>query len=226
MVNAMISNSSSNQFGQFSTKRPAQPHRTNNFLEAFKESSVQRHFDGSSPTSFAEAIKASALNQRVATERSGELRPGQPLSVSEAVFAQESLKREEQVRAQERQLARLHEEEIQQRLKVKQEEVKRQIEELREIILKIAKSTQHVGREIEKAAFETPVSPGTYHLSFFEKLKSTLELIKKRLDDSASWLHAMNDRSKKRTPYFWAQVQKSGTKYMLSSERNMQMAPG
>ena len=194
-------------------------------MEAFKESARERPMAEKQPLNFFEAFRDSANRHPGAVDTSSsELRPGQPLSVSEAVTLDEARKREEQARAQERLAAQQREEEEQARLKAKQKEVERQIEQLRESILKIAKSTQSVSSEIEKAAFETPVAPGTYHLSFFEKLRSTLEFVKKRLDDSASWLSTMNQRNQKRQPFFWAQVKKSGTKYMLSSERYVQMA--
>lgn len=217
-------NTISDPFGHFAPKKPTAQRRVTNFLEAFKESATQRR-ESDRPSNFLEAFKKSAGKQVDVVPSSGDLRAGVPLSVEQAVSYEEVERREREARQQERMLAKQHEEEEQARRKAKEEAVKKEIDALREAILKIAKATQNVGREFEKAAFETPVAPGTYHLSFFEKLKSALETIKRSLDDSASWLHTMNERSKK-VPYFWAQVRKSGTKYMLSSERYMQMSAG
>lgn len=177
-------------------------------------------------TNFFEAFQESAKNTpRMTMSPAGELRPDMPVKVSEAVQFRDMQKREEQARAQERMFARQREEEQQARFKTRQEQVEKHINELRESILKIAKSTKNVGSEIEKAAFEAPISPGAYHLSFFEKLKDALEIIKRRLDDSASWLHTMNKRNK-RMPFYWAQVKKSGTKFMFSQERYMSTSVG
>lgn len=214
----------SDPFGHFTPKKLAQPRHVTSFLEAFKDNASQ-HRESNQPTSFFEAFKSNATKQTDRIMSSGDLRPGTPLSVEQVVSYEEAEKREEQARQQERMFARQREEEEREHLRAKQEAVKKEIEALRDSILKIAKSAGNVSHEIEKAAFETPVAPGTYHLSFFEKLKSTLEMIKRSLDDSASWLHTMNERNKK-TPYFWQQVKKSGTKYMLSSERYMQMSAG
>lgn len=201
-------NTQNDPFRHFSPKqqKPAKARRVTNFLEAFKETAAKR------PAKPVEAPVA-------------ELEPGSDLNVAEAFKQEEAKKQERERLARERMLAKQREEEEQTRFAAKQKEVERQIEALREAILKIAKSTQHLSREVEKAAFETPVMPGTYHLNFFEKLKSTLEIIKKRIDDSASWMHAFNQR-KKRMPFYWQQVKKSGTKYLLSQERYMSTSAG
>lgn len=200
--------STNDPFGHFAPKaqKPAQARRVNNFLEAFKESAVRRP---------AEPM-ATAY---------GELQPGTNLNVSAAFEYEERKKREEQIRIQERMMAQQKAEEEKARFEGRQKEVKKQIEQLRDAILKIAKSTQNVGMEIEKAAFEAPADPGIYHLNFFEGLKRALELIKKRLDDSATWMQTFNQRNK-RMPFYWQQVRKSGTKYMMSQERSIATSAG
>lgn len=200
--------STNNPFGYFMPKvqKPAQARRVNNFLEAFKESAVKRPAESMATTY-------------------GELKPGTDLNVSAAFEYEERKKQEEQIRAQERAMARQREEEQKAKFENRQKEISKQIEQLREAILKIAKSTRNVSLEIEKAAFEAPAAPGIYHLNFFEGLKRALELIKKRLDDSATWMQAFNQRNK-RMPFYWQQVKKSGTKYMLSQERSIATSAG
>ncbi|GEM_PF-6594819 len=218
----MYTNNQSDPFGHFDPAKPKTRTRATSFLEAFKENAGQSGI--SRPNGFLEAFKASAANSRVDALPS-ELRPGNDFSVSEAFRAEESKKQEKEQRFREIMMAKQHEDEDRQRFLNKQKEVEKQIESLRDAILKIAKSTQNFSSEVEKAAFEAPVNPGKYHLGFFETLKRSLELIKKRLDDSASWMQEFNKR-KDHVPFFWAQFKKSGTKYMLSSERSAQMAPG
>lgn len=217
----MFTNNQADPFGHFSPAKPKARARATSFLEAFKENSDRQ--PGQS-NGFLEAFKTSAANSRVDTLPS-ELRPGNDFSVSEAFKAEEAKKQEKEQRFREIMMAKQHEDDDRQRFLNKQKEAEKQIESLREAILKIAKSIQNFSSEVEKAAFEAPVNPGKYHLGFFETLKSTLEIIKKRLDDSASWMQEFNKR-KDRVPFFWAQFKKSGTKYMLSSERSAQMAPG
>jgi len=214
-------------FGHFRPKsqQPRQTGRVSNFLEAFKENAGKKPAEALPSGGFLEAFKNSASRRTDVVPTSGDLRPGEAIPVSDAINVEQSRRREEEARAQEMLMAQRREEEERARFRAKQEQVVKQIEAIREAVLKIAEKTQNIGMEFEKAAFEAPVNPGTYHQSFFEKLKSALEVIKKRLDDSASWLHVYNKR-KKNIPFFWQQVQKSGTKYMLSSERYMQMAPG
>lgn len=220
----MFTNSQTDPFGHFSSPKPKSKLRATSFMEAFKENADRQPKISNQSADFLEAFKASAANSR-GDALPSELRPGNDFSVSEAFRAEESKKQENDRRFKEIMMAKQHEDEDRQRFLNKQKEVEKQIELLRDAILKIAKSTQNFSSEVEKAAFEAPVNPGKYHLGFFETLKSTLEIIKKRLDDSASWMQEFNKR-KDRVPFFWAQFKKSGTKYMLSSERSAQMAPG
>ncbi|MBI2309495.1 hypothetical protein HYU89_01190 [Candidatus Collierbacteria bacterium] len=223
----MYSNNQSDPFGHFSPSKPKTQPRATSFLEAFKENADRQQPRSSNRSiDFLEAFKTSAANSTaVADALPSELRPGSDFSVSEAFRAEESKKQEKEQRFREIMMAKQREDEDRQRFLNKQKEVEKQIESLRDAILKIAKSTQKFSSEVEKTAFEAPVNPGKYHLGFFESLKRTLELIKKRLDDSASWMQEFNKR-KDRVPFFWTQFKKSGTKYMLSSERSAQMAPG
>lgn len=227
------SNNSNDPFGHFSQKKPQIERRAANFAEAFRENSsrprpsslaeaMRESAAAHGPTNLAEALQASDRNQRVSGETSGE---SQIMISDSGEYEQERLA-DEKKQEQERLAAIQREEADRARFLARQEEVKKEIDALREAILKIAKSIQNFGYEFEKAAFTAPKNPGKYHVTFFDKLKDALELAGKQLDDSASWLHTMNQRSKRKTPYFWAQVQKSGSKYMFSSERYMQMSAG
>lgn len=224
----MMNTQTSDPFGHFQPRRQAvQPRHASNFLEALKESAHQQR-----PTSFAEAFQASAdrkapasfidaLKASGATERTSESQ----ITITDDGKYEQELREEKEQRERERLLAKQQEEELLVRMKARQEEVKKEIEAIRDAILKIAKSLGVVGHEFEKAAWDAPANPGKYHVSFFTKLKEALEIVKKRLDDSASWMHATNQRAKK-MPYFWQQVQTSGAKYQFSSERYMQMGAG
>jgi uncharacterized phage-associated protein len=89
----------------------------------------------------------------------------------------------------------------------------------------LAVATKDLVQEVEKATKIEPVDPGLYHLNFFEKLKQTIITLRKKIEDSANWLALFNQRSKKKN-YYWSQVRKSGTKFMLSQERYMATQAG
>jgi len=106
-----------------------------------------------------------------------------------------------------------------------EQETKLQIKAILEELKKLADSTKNLTKEVEIAAKQIPVEPGVYHLSFFEKLRQTILIFKQRIEESANWLAAFNQKAKKRN-FYWAQVRKSGTKFMLSSERYMSTSAG
>lgn len=107
----------------------------------------------------------------------------------------------------------------------REEEVKIQIKALREEIKKLIKATEGVAQETEKVAMEEVVSPGIYHFNFFEKIRNLLALARKRIEESQTWLSLWKSRARRRN-YYWAQVRKSGTKFMLSQERYMSTQMG
>lgn len=107
----------------------------------------------------------------------------------------------------------------------KEQETKAKVTALQEEVKKLASATKNLTKEVEIAAAETPVQPGVYHESFFEKLISFVKSLTKKIEDASVWLAAWNSRAKKR-PFYWAQVKKSGTKFMLSGERYMATQAG
>ncbi|MCJ7827918.1 DUF5660 domain-containing protein, partial [Patescibacteria group bacterium] len=106
-----------------------------------------------------------------------------------------------------------------------QQEVTLQIQALRTELIELVKSVKNMSREVEVAAMQAPVEPGVYHLIFFEQLRETIVFLTKSLKESFNWLAVCNRRAKKRSHY-WSQVQKSGTKFMLSQERYMATQAG
>lgn len=147
----------------------------------------------------------------------GELNPDQPTSFEK--FQQQI---EEERRRNEELRHRLFEYKRQEKLVYshQEKETQLQIKVVREELAGLAKSVKKLDKEVEIATKLEPVEPGVYHLSFFEKLKIALREMAQRIDESATWLAAFNRRAKRRN-YYWAQVRKSGTKFMLSQERYM-----
>ena len=62
----------------------------------------------------------------------------------------------------------------------------------------------------------TPSNRGL--ISFLENLLKTLRVFREKIEDSQVWLAASSQRQSRRN-FFWGQVKKSGSKFLLSSDR-------
>ena len=103
----------------------------------------------------------------------------------------------------------------------KEEQSKHEIKALQQQLIKLIEDTQGLTQEVEIAVTQQVVDPGTYHVNFFDRLRQFIQLMRKKIQDSSSWLSTFNSRAKRQQGLYWAQVQKSGTKFMLSQERSM-----
>lgn len=164
----------------------------------------------------ADAREQFGLDQQPPTPMGGALNPNESFSLSDIVSAE---KRGEQ---KVRQIA----EEERARAQHREEEAKTQIKSLQEEIKMLARSLGEFGKEAQIAALQAPVSPGIYHRNFFEQLRSFIKALRQRVQDSRHWLATQNARASKRKGLYWNNVQKSGTKYMLSGERYMVTTTG
>lgn len=104
----------------------------------------------------------------------------------------------------------------------RQEQVNKQIEEIQFELKKIAKEIVYIDQTLEVAVTQEVVDPGTYHLSYFEKLLLFLKQTRKRMQDARHWSAMHQNRSKGKS-YFWNQADKKagGTKFLLSQERQV-----
>lgn len=107
----------------------------------------------------------------------------------------------------------------------KAEEVKQRIKAVQDELKMLAKELAGMDKQLEKAIEEEIVTPGTYHISFFEKLRRIIIDLRKRVADSSSWLETSNQRKAAQQGY-WGKVSKSGTKFMLSQERTLATQSG
>jgi hypothetical protein len=105
------------------------------------------------------------------------------------------------------------------------EQTKRAIEALQKELALLAKDITTLDLSTQKAITEAVVNPGAYHVSFFEKLRAFVILMRKQIADSRNWLDASYARKNAKNVY-WGGVNKSGTKYLLSSERYMATSAG
>lgn len=107
----------------------------------------------------------------------------------------------------------------------KEKQVKQQVIALQGELKKLASSVKNLNQEVGKAIIETPVNPGIYHVSFLEKLISFVKLLTKQVEDASTWVTMHTARGKKKS-YYWTQVGKSGSKFLLSQERYMATQAG
>ena len=149
----------------------------------------------------------------------GDLVPGETLEMNEAMSGKLAEKR--RLEGQLRQERSLRQEE-QLRSAKKQQELKLQLTALTSEVTKLAQTTSGLSHEVQIAAMQAPVEPGTYHVIFFEKLLEFIHSFRKKIDNASVWLSAYNTRAKRRAHTFWAQVGISGAKRMLSPEDYLQ----
>lgn len=191
---------------------------TDNFLEALRN--LGANVADSMVDDVAGGITREAINQVTGNQKSGDLKPNQPLDFDQLPW-QEEARKERLFRQDFTDLAR-QEKLIWAR---QEQETKMQISAILQELKKLAQSVKNLDKQVEVAAQEVPVDPGIYHINFFEKLRQAIVLFRKRIEESANWLAVFNQRAKKRN-FYWQQFRKSGTKFLLSQERYMATQAG
>lgn len=152
---------------------------------------------------------------------SGEILPQEQLDIENVLNGQQE--REDKLQRQLSLERRLRQEE--QALFDKQsQELRLALHAITEEIKALASVTPKLAEELQIAAFQAPVNPGIYHISFFEKLLEYIKGFRKKIEDASTWLHATNRRAAKKG--FWAQYQKHGGRRLLSAEDYSQRSAG
>ena len=202
-----------------SKRKSQKAFRSDGFLEALRD--LGGGVFKSAARDVVGGVTEEALHQATG-KPSDEFRPNQSLDMRRATREAAFQEKERQRFQREFGYLRRQEKTIWTR---SQQETQMQIAAILEELKKLATSTKQLSQKVKVAAEQAPVAPGTYHVSFFEKLRQTIILFRKRIEESATWLSAFNQKAKKRN-YFWAQVKKSGTKFLLSQERYMATQAG
>jgi len=166
-------------------------------------------------------IAQEAFNQ-ITRNKTGELKPNQSLNLDQIKTKENQIENQNASFQQDYLDIRKQEKLIWTR---KQQETELQVKALIVELKKLAQVTTGLAKEVKIAAMQLPVEPGSYHLTFFEKLRQTILLFKKHIEQAASWLQTSNQKAQKRN-FYWGQVRKSGTKFMLSQERYMSTQAG
>jgi len=155
------------------------------------------------------------------SSKKGNLNPDQVFD-----FEKYLAEKEKQIREEERRF--FEQKRTQERIlwTAEQQRTALQIKAIQEERKKLVNETEGLSREIKTAAVEAIVEPGIYHLDFLEKLRRLIKFIRKKVRESKTWLAEWNAYCKRKRNYYWIQVRKSGTKFMLSSERYMATQAG
>lgn len=104
------------------------------------------------------------------------------------------------------------------------ESLRKEIDGVRQELQMLVATMGQVEQRVEQAMMDNIVDGGLYHLNYFQKLKTWIKFMRKSLEDGSAWLQMTGSRKSK--GYFWTQEAKSGSKYTMSSERNVQMGAG
>lgn len=211
-----------NKRSPITDKRRLNVANNDSFLEALRD--LGADIVDSAANDVIGGIANEAYNQ-LTGNKSGDLKPNEPLDLTKLSATEKFTKEEKQAEINfQNQIFKIRQQE---RLIYKQSEQQTQMQ-IKAILVELGKLTQttkNLAKEVEIAAAQIPVEPGVYHLNFFEKLKQTIILFRKRIEEAATWLMAVNQKARKRN-FYWAQVRKSGSKFLLSQERYMSTQAG
>ena len=193
------------------SKKPVKTSKPVSFIEAIRE-------QGGSAT---KGVASNFIDQITGRDNSSQAQDTK-LNQQPFNFAEYLKRRENKIRQQERMLIQQQQRSETVLFYKKEDEAKKEIESIKVEIKKIIISTKDVSSELieaEKTVMTTTVEAGTYQINFFQRIKRLIAIAKKRITEAQSWLELFNQ--KKQQSFYWGQVKKTGTKYMLSSERQV-----
>lgn len=94
-----------------------------------------------------------------------------------------------------------------------------EIQVLQEKLASLAQSIKTLDHEVHTATLQTlpQAQIGVYHKSFLEHLSLIIDLLKKQVESSNTWLQIFNSRRQR--SHYWGMVGKKGASYLLNDER-------
>lgn len=106
-------------------------------------------------------------------------------------------------------------------------QLKGQLEQIRVELKKIVETSKELEatfKEVAKETVQRTVTPGKYHVNFFEWMLATIQTARVRIESSASWIGAISGKKSKRD--YWSLSQSQGTSFSLSGERVVSQQTG
>jgi hypothetical protein len=205
-------------------KKSTPSHRSDNFVESVRDmgSSVVNSLKNDVVKGTAQSI----FDQLLGSTKTGQAPDTQNPDMSgleEMIHAREQAAADE-ARSSEHAFQQHRQKESQVLFSFADEKVRKEIEGVRQELSMLVSTMGQVETQIEQAMMDNIVDGGLYHLNYFQKLKTWIVFMRKSLEDASAWLQMSGGRKSK--GYFWTQTAKSGTKYSMSQERNVQMGAG
>lgn len=104
------------------------------------------------------------------------------------------------------------------------QQTQRQLEAVREELKALSKSLKNLNQDVLSAIEQAPVSPGIYHINYYDQLRTFIHVLRQQIEDSRTWLSMSVGRKKKMG--YWGMFKKHGTTFGLSNERSLATAAG
>jgi len=201
-------------------KTPTKGYTNDSLIEQLRD--VGRGVSRNLTQDLVSGVTSDALSSLFGTPQSGDMKPGQAVSLEKN---QPDVTQSEMPempfpwrrRAPEAPRTNVAFNESLNRLRQEEALVAQKIEEIRMELKALIAALKMVDKQIQKAVDEELVDPGVYHLTFLDRLKTILRLLRKNLTDSSSWLAVMHSRKKEKR--YWNQYKRKGTTFGLSHER-------
>lgn len=172
-----------------------------------------------------------ALNSLFGTPKSGDMQPGQSISLGQqAPPKNEHLASSAFPRMPERfpfpfkkkeQFKPAFSQEQLNLLKQQESQVAQKINEIRMELKQLLAEIKaaNISTGLDQAVDSNVVDPDTYHINFFDRIKTMLQNVLKQIRESRSWMSTQ--KSKKKQMGYWSQYKKKGTSFGLSHERTV-----
>lgn len=98
-------------------------------------------------------------------------------------------------------------------------ELQQQIQELMAELGRLVSSSSVLQTKFNQVTMQqAPVTPGKYHLHFFQWMTTVIRDARMKVEDSGAWLQTVS--SKKKMRQYGSMAKKHGTSFTLSSERS------
>jgi len=195
-----------------------------NPLEAFKDlgrstsNSLKKELVQPMGRDFVEQI----IGRKIKKSYSGEIMPGESLEIND-VYSGKRKEFEESEKLLQYEQKLVKEEKL--LIERRTNELRIEIKSIHEEIVKLAKVTPRLSREVDIAAFQAPISPSTYEVFFLKQIFNFIKSFRQNVEEASYWLSRHNKRAATRNKW-GANLKKHGAKYLLSGEHYLQRSAG
>lgn len=102
-----------------------------------------------------------------------------------------------------------------------QNEIEKAIQDLRQEIKNLIKTTENLDHEVEQSVNQNIAEVSKYQVTFLERIKNLIMQFRRNITEAGAWLESFNHKKKKRNA-FWNQAKSKngGEQYLMSSEHS------